>query len=164
MADTDKFLDLDAALNEEAEAAEPLQVRLYGQLWNLPGTPPAAVTLRLSLWFENGLIVDGKPTSEVTGAALTLLLADMVPKDVLDQWFAKGLGTDQLFILVPKILQLYRERGLMGAGGAEGEATAPKKGAAKAKSTRGTSSNDGRSSKRTSKGSTGSRSPARSGG
>lgn len=158
-----KYLDLDAALDEEI----PLVVRLGGRDWELPGSPPAAVLVRVSRWLTDGLMVeddDGNPTpaegTTLTEAHYVQLIGDMLPRHILEEWSALGLvSADRLPKLVESLMAKYQEHSdaLAGLGGGDG----PKAGTrAQRRSTK--SSNGGGSSKRTSTGTTASRTSSRS--
>jgi hypothetical protein len=151
----DKYIDIDAALAERQDKATPLKVKLFKQMWDLPGTMPAAVTLRLFRWAEKGWIDEaGNVADEVGALDQMALLSDIVPSDVMDAWCAKGLDTSQLEPVISLIMDVYQ---LQAMARAEGEAPPPAtprgaRGRASAKSASG-----GRTSKRTSNASTGSR-------
>jgi hypothetical protein len=154
-----KYLDLDAAYEEADSAVEPLTVRLHGRDWELPGTVPAAVPLRLALWVEKGWIDpdDGVIDPDVPFEELAGLMRDMVPEAVFAEWTKLGLGIDRIPVLVERLMYAYNEVTR------QGEARAPK-GANRAarRSASRTSSNGGTSSKRTSTGSTRSRTSSKS--
>lgn len=147
MTDDDKYIDLDRVLAEGEERAKPIKVRLYGRDWELPGTPPAALTVRVARWQ-----LDGITTGELSPSHIVLLAGDLVPQATLEAWSQLGLSTDRLIDLIPHIMAKYQGvmARIMAGGTAEGEAPAPAKGASQSK----TSSNGGRSSKRTSSAST----------
>jgi len=147
----DKFIDLDAVLAEQADAATPLVARLYGKDWDLPGTLPAAVTMRMLLWVERGWINEAGEVSPDVGALDQMaLLADIVPTETMSAWCAKGLDTSQVEPVMGVIMACYEKQ--MEAR-ALGEAAAAQ---AKGRSTA-RSSKAGRSSKPTSTASTASR-------
>ncbi len=124
-----KHLDLDAALAEQESADEPLVVTLFGEDWELSGSVPAAVTLRIASWLEEGLVDENGELVEgttLTAGQCLLLLRDMVPRPVLEDWFDQGLGTEAYANVVEHLMLAYREQMTVALGGAEGKARAPK--------------------------------------
>lgn len=141
-------IDLDAILAERKQRKVPLSVHLFGQDWPLPGTMPAAVTMRLLRWAEKGWVNEAGDVSPDVGALEQMaLLGDIVPAETMDAWCAKGLDTEDIEPVISTIMDLYERRF---EARAEGEATAPK-GRGHGSST---SSRGGRTSKPTSNGST----------
>lgn len=136
----DRYADFDEAFSEEA--AEPLRIKLYGQEWELPATMPAAAVLRVTRFMAEGR----DPEQDLTRAEHIDLAADLIPRETLNVWLAKGLDIDQLGNIVSWQMRQY-----LGAqdGDGQGEAQAPD-GAPSS------SSNGGDSSKPTSPASTGS--------
>lgn len=152
-----KRLDLDAALAELDEDDEPLEVTLFEEKWLLPGSIPAAVLLRIQSWQEDGFVDDdGQPTDELTVGQCLGLLRDMVPADILEEWFARGLTARKYARAVDHIMKSYSlvEQAEQMAAGKAG----PRTGAKGTNRAGRRSSSTGRSSKPTSSGSTGSRS------
>lgn len=153
----DKFVDLDAAFAEIDDAAQPMRVRLFSQDWELPGSIPAAVSLRLFSWHEKGWIDEnGDTTSDIGAGEFVALLRDLVPRAVLAEWFALGLGTDKIDRLTEMLISKYEQHLTEMVKSAEGKAPAPGRGRGSS-----TSSNGGRSSKPTSTASTKSRTSAK---
>lgn len=134
-----RFADFDAAFAEAEARREPLQVRLFGQTWSLPAAMPAAVPLKVARWKA-----EGRSEDNLTEAELLDFAGDMIPGQVLDAWFAKGLDIEQLGPIVEWVMAQYMEA--MPAG----EATAP----AGASPSSTSPSNGGDSSKPTSPAST----------
>lgn len=139
-----RFFDFDKAWEERAAeqgAVDPVQVKMFGELWDLPVRLPAAVILRGARLMEGGDRV-------LSDRELIVLAADLVPGNVLDAWFARGIDMVQLADVLRELLPVY-----MGADGADpGEAEARGKPAANGSS--GRSSKGGRRSRRTSPAST----------
>lgn len=146
----DRYLDLDAALEEVDAASKPVTVRLFRRDWELPGSPSAAVMIRVARMYEAGKIdAQGGLSREVEAAEAALLIADLVPRPTLEEWYALGLSAEHLLVVVPRVMSLYKDRkgGVFGMG----EAPAPTGASASA-----TSSPAGPSSRPTSSASTGS--------
>lgn len=121
----DRFVDYDAAFAEAENARKPLTRRLFGRDWELPGVPPAAVLIRLSR-----LTADGRTDDDLTAGEQMLLAADMIPKNVLDEWLALGLDTDGLALILQDLMREYGKYFTGDSGGAVPEAEAPTGGAA----------------------------------
>jgi hypothetical protein len=125
-----RYVDFDAAFAEH-DGPPPLMVKLYGRGWALPGVAPAAGVLAASR------LIEEKRSDENLSDAETLNLAvKIVPDEILQQWLAKGLTTDELATVIAWVLSKYMES----EGGEPGEAPAPPAGAS-------SSSSDGDSSK-----------------
>lgn len=115
-----RFLDWDTARAERAR--EPLIVRLFEQDWSLPADMPAEVMLEIvRLEAEEG------PDSEVSDAQVFSALSRVVPADILEEWFARGLGAAELPALLVSILRLYQrpQAAASDEGRAEGEVPTP---------------------------------------
>lgn len=141
---TDRFIDFDAAWAEAS--TDPLRVRLYGQEWELPGVMPAAVPLKIAR-----MMADGREATALTRAETFDLAADIIPRETLDAWTAKGLDVDKLGDVITWVLRMY-----MGKVDPSGEGPAPEVGAPPS------SSNGGGMSPPTSDASTSSTSPGTS--
>jgi hypothetical protein len=121
MSDDSRFVDYDAAFAEQEEQAKPLTRKLFGQTWKLPGVPPAAVVLRLAR-----LMADGRSEDDLTEAETMLLAADIIPSETLDVWLAKGLGVDELGLIIEDLMTAYGPQLLaVTAADAEGNPPAP---------------------------------------
>jgi hypothetical protein len=150
-----RYADFDQAFAEVD--AKPLVVRLFGRDWELPATISAAAVLKVARW-----MADGRSDQTLTTAEALDLVADLVPADVLKDWFAKGLQIDHLGGNPKAGTELGRRGVLMWlveqymadlpSDGAPGEAAAPAAGPD-------SSSNDGPSSNPTSGANTASTSP-----
>ena len=148
MTGLDKYIDIDAVLAERKDRATPLKVKLFKEEWDLPGTAPAALMLRLSRWQQKGWVAEnGDVIDDIAPFEQFALLSDIVPGETLDQWCAKGLDLADLTPVIDVITAAYQRQ--IDARDAVGEAPAPGRGSASPKS-----SNGGRTSKRTSRGST----------
>jgi hypothetical protein len=140
---TERFRDFDEAFAEVQ--AEPIRIRLYGRDWELPGSMPAALVIKVSRWSAEGRDLK----TDLTGAELFDFAAAAIPRPVLDEWMGLGLDAEhQLPEIIRWVIGLYLGRDLPDG---PGEVFAPP-GANRA--TRRSSSKGGRSSKRTSSGST----------
>lgn len=117
MVADEKYFDYDAAFAEEAEARRPLTRRLFGQVWELPGVPNAAVVIRLARLFA-----DGRSEEDLTDGETLMLAADLIPGDILDQWLAKGLDVSQLAMILQDLMVAYGD--FLGAT-EEGEPSSP---------------------------------------
>ena len=135
----DKFVDLDAVLAEHTEREKPFTVQLYGREWTLPGTPPAAFTIRLARLRARG-------SGRLSAGDTALVMADMVPAEVLSAWCDLGLDTDEMSVVAGPIIAKYQEV----SDRIMGEGRPPKVGGSPSS----TSSPDGPSSRPTSSAST----------
>jgi hypothetical protein len=142
-----KFHDFDQAWDEHQAALgdepEPIQVKLLGEKWQLPGDMPAAVQI-------HGARLFGAGERSLTMAEIIHFTAMLVPQEILDRWLAKGIGVNKLAWMLMRLLRIYMRTDTSDAegGGGEGEAERPP-----AKDSPG-SSKGGRSSKPTSNAST----------
>jgi hypothetical protein len=155
-------LDLDAALAEETSAEEPLVVTFFGEDWELPGQLPASVLVRVARWQEDGLVDDEGEvieSGELTASQLLLLLADMVPDAILDEWFARGLTAPRFPAAVKHIMASYQ---LVNQADQMAGKARPRTGNRATRRSSAKSSNAGQRSKRTSTASTRSRTSSRS--
>lgn len=146
----ERFKDFDAYWAEQGR--EPLRVKVFGEEHELPSELPATLSLRLVRMQMEVAAGARKNTDEVDVSEVEAIAEELFTKPVLEKWFAKGMGIDQLTNVLEWALSQY------GASGdeAEGEPEAPE-------GTSTASSNGGRSSKRTSGGSTRSTSRAKAG-
>lgn len=135
----DRFADFDAAL-ESIGAREPVRVRLLDKEWELYPDLPALAAIRLTRW-------EATPERQLADEEVLALLAELVPPKVYEAWMGGGLGVRQLAEVMKELIALYRD---------PGEADDEEEPAEPAPKRRRASSSAGRSSKRTSRGSTGS--------
>lgn len=97
-----RYRDYDAAFAELNGEAPPIVIHLFGEDWQLPGDPPAAVVVRLARMIE-----DGRSEEELRDGELMNLAFDAVPREVLEAWLAKGLGTSQLALILEDVINAY---------------------------------------------------------
>lgn len=104
-------LDLDAVLaarnGGQGTPSTPVTAKLFGQDWELYASLPVATYRRTMAWEREGV-------TDLAIRHLAELVFDMVPAPVLDEWTARGLTIDDLWEIVPPILQAYQERGTEG--------------------------------------------------
>lgn len=149
----DRFADFDAAFGPaDGDPVEPVRIRLFGHVWELPGEMPAAAPLRVSR-----LMADGRSEESLTDAEVLALGADLIPGQVLDAWHARGLTLQQLEQIILWLIGQYGQP-TSPAGDAQGEATPPPPMVGDGPRSS-SSSNDGGWSRPTSPASTGSSSP-----
>ena len=123
MTDESRFVDYDAAFAEQEAAAQPLTRKLFGKVWELPGTPPASVVLRLAR-----LMADGRSETDLNDGELLLIAVDLIPGDTLEAWTAKGLDTPQLTLIIEDLMAEYGPQlgvGVKAAADAEGNEVTP---------------------------------------
>lgn len=97
-----RYADFDAAFAEREREADPLRIRLFEQEWDLPGSLPAGVLLKLSRY-----MAEGRTEKDLTYAESIDLAASMIPEEILQQWIAKGISEDQLGDIVMWALRQY---------------------------------------------------------
>jgi len=139
MGDDRTLMDFDAAFEERR--IEPIKFKLLGEWWEVPGSMPAALPLRISR-----LVTEGRGTDDLTMAETIDLAADAIPRPMLAEWLNRGIDEVRL----GKVIAWLTARYMGSIGGDDPEADAP----AVAAGALGSSSHDGQSSKPTSHGST----------
>lgn len=143
-----QFYDFDAA----AEEGEPVEFRLLGRDWSLPGTPPAAALLRIDRAMvalaeleqtgqvPDDLVVDASLTAEGMCRALA-------GDEVVDEWLELGIDYPTLKRVTRRLMAIYRGEDPDADPNPEPPNRAAKRAAAKKKpsaSRRATSSKGGR--------------------
>ena len=94
-----RFIDFDAARAERQR--EPVVVRFHGRDWQLHTGLPARVMLDV-------IEAKAKGDDDVSDAMAIGMLRQLVPADVLDEWFALGLTVEELLDLVPLLMRAYK--------------------------------------------------------
>lgn len=150
-----RFRDFDAAFAEQQ--LPPVELKLHGRVWQLPGALPSAAVLIVARWVNAGRAQPGSPAPELTNAELMGLAEAMVPAETLRAWQAKGLDIDQLGEIVEWLFEQYRDQ-IQEAFAPGGGVAPPTEETASTSST--SPSDGGASSRPTSTGSTTSSSPA----
>jgi hypothetical protein len=134
-----RFFDFDAAWAEQAAkdgAPDPVEVRVFGETWELFPKVPAAAILLVARMMNGG-------ERELSDAEAVQYLAHLVPEAVYGAWLDRGMDVDKIRDIARVILPLY-----MAA-----DPEADTSGGAKARKANGSSprsSPTGRRSKRTS--------------
>lgn len=111
-----RFADFDASFEQQ----DPLEVKLFGEVWELPAEMPAVVMLKIARWAAHG-----RESSTLTSGELLDLAADLIPADTLTAWTSRpeGLSSDRLGQILAWVMRCY-----MGSAD-PGEAPAPEEGA-----------------------------------
>lgn len=111
-------VDFDEAF---AAAAEPLRIRLFGRVWDLPATLPADTVLQASRHIDAGKI---DPAGLKEGELVELSVS-LFPERIFKEWLAQGLTIDQLIELVDWAVRQYvRRMGVPGGPAGRAEASA----------------------------------------
>lgn len=103
------FFDFDAAAGE----ADPIEFRLLGRDWSLPGTAPAQALLRIDRAMvavveleQTGQIPDDMVV-DVTLTAEGMCRA-LVGDDLVDEWLALGVDYPTLKAVTRRLTAIYR--------------------------------------------------------
>lgn len=118
---SERFRDFDAFWAEQRR--EPVRVKVFGEVHELPPSLPAAVILRL--W---RMMAAGRGEDEVSPAEVLALAEAIFGRERLDGWAAQGLTFDQLQDLLRWAMEVYA------GGSGDGGKPAPRPMAGKATS------------------------------
>jgi hypothetical protein len=113
---TERYKNFDAAWEESK--GKPLIVTVFENDYELPPKLPASVVMRV-VRLKNR----GRKEADLTREEIIEFAADMIPKDMLDQWLGKGMDTDQLAEIILWAFRQYQ------GGSDAGEVPAPTTGA-----------------------------------
>lgn len=155
-----RFADLDALLGELDE--KPVEIRLYGRMWQLPASVPAKLVLRLEraqAYAAERLVAgaDAEDPDEVPdteGLDVFTVAHTVCGKDNVDAWLDEGIDDTRLWALIFRVLAIHR-----GHGDERPEEASAGKPKAPSRGRSGKSSRSSGPSKQTSGASTGSGSP-----
>lgn len=121
----DNYIDLDAYLAEQD--AKPIIVKVFGDEWHLPPSPPADTMLRVQRMISIMLDAQDRlrklgPDADVPEDLLEALTfdqrqyaADLLGEETLDSLLKRGLNHDGLTHLLQQVLAIHQ------GGGAGGE-------------------------------------------
>ena len=99
-AKAERFLDFDESMEEDD--TPPMPVKLFGEIWYVPGELPAAVPLKLARFMS-----DGRADDTLADFELIDLAGDVVPAPVMKAWQDKGITTPKLGYVLMGILKAY---------------------------------------------------------
>lgn len=106
-------IDFDAWLEENER--KPIEFKLLGEVWEIPGDLPAIVQLRLE---RIDRFLATATTDSVLPADLTLeeisyesLSRMMVGDEMFDQWLEAGIKDQHLIHVTQQLMGIYRGRG-----------------------------------------------------
>jgi hypothetical protein len=111
---SDRYRDFDAFFAEQQR--EPVKLKLFGEVHELPPSLPAVVVLKMiRMQKEHGSM------ARVPHADLTEMAVAIFGEERFDQWCKQGLDVDMLAELIKWTMQEYMGRN-------QGNGKAPKKG------------------------------------
>jgi len=95
-----RFKDFDAYWAEQAQ--EPIRIRVFGQVEELPPSLPLAVMLR-----AQRIVAGRSEGEEVPAAELLGIAADVFGQERVERWAAKGMTIEQMMDVFQYVQAIY---------------------------------------------------------
>jgi len=102
MAGNKRFIDFDAYWAETTKEEEAPQIRVFGEVYTLPASPPAMAILRM---VRN----ESDPDAVVPAQDILTSAESYFGADALNTWLEQGLTIKQLRDLIEQVIGMYTE-------------------------------------------------------
>lgn len=100
MSNKKRFIDFDAYWAETVKTDDAPQIKVFGEIYTLPPSPPALTVVRV-------MRQSADAEAALTGEDVIAAADSIFGRETLDKWLYQGLTVKQLFDLVNQTLDMY---------------------------------------------------------